>query len=359
MPRITKTENHHFALNPLLISGLGLALCLGAVPSFAQQEQPGEVSGTIDQQAPEGQPTPDRGPQYQAPQDQPQQNQEPPAQEQAGPDQGPPPNQAVPPAQLTLPAGTVIRVRTNEWLSTDRNLPGDDFSASLDQPIVVDGWVVARRGQAETGRVSMAIKAPRGGGSSQLGIELRQLTFVDGQQPEIQTQLVQNSAGGSSNGRNAAIIGTTTGVGAAIGAVAGGGSGAALGAIVGGAAGIAGAFSTRGRPTVIPPETVLSFRLQAPLTISTEKSQFAFQPVSQVDYDSRGASARPQRYAAPGAAAPPYPPPPPPPAYYGYPYYGYAYPYGFYPAPFGFGFYGGYGFGFGGRFGGRIGGFRR
>src|ERR1019366_2895607 len=112
-------------------------------------------------------------------------------QDQQGPQQqGPPPEQTMPepppqqqavPSSITLPAGTVIQVRTNEWISSDRNLPGDGFSATLDQPIVVDGWVVARRGQAETGRVSVAKKAGHGGGASQLGVQLSELTLVDGQ----------------------------------------------------------------------------------------------------------------------------------------------------------------------------------
>jgi hypothetical protein len=262
-----------------------------------------------------------------------------------------PQDQAAPPQTLTLPAGTVIRVRTNEWLSSDRNLPGDGFSAVLDQPIVVEGWVVARRGQEESGRVSMAQKAGHGNNnSSQLGVQLSELTLVDGQQLPLQTQLIQTSAG-SSNGRNAAIIGTTTGVGAVVGAAVGGGSGAAAGAIVGGAAGVIGAFSTHGRPTVIAPESVLSFRLQNPVTISTEKGQLAFQPVTQQDYDSRAPYNGPQSQRFAGSDASGYQAPPP--AYYGYPYaYGYPYPYGYYyPYPFGFGFYGG-GFGYGRGFGG-------
>ena len=263
-----------------------------------------------------------------------------------------PPDQALP-QSLTLPAGTVIRVRVNEWLSSDRNLPGDTFSAVLDQPIVVDGWVVGRRGQSETGRVSVAKKAGRVTGTSQLGVELSEVTLVDGQQLSIQTELLKSSAG-TSHGQDAAAIGTTTGVGAAIGAIADGGRGAGIGAGAGAAAGIIGVLATRGKPTIIFPETVLTFRLQTPITISTERSQSAFQTVTQQDYDSRSPSGRPQRFGTPGPAG--YPPPPP--YYYGYPY-AYAYPYGYYPAPFALGFYGGYGFGprFGGFRGGR--GFRR
>ena len=68
----------------------------------------------------------------------------------------------------------------------------------------------------------MSQKSGHGNSKSQLGVDLIGLTLVDGQQLQIQTQLVQSSTAGSSNGRNAAVIGTTTGVGAAIGAAADG-----------------------------------------------------------------------------------------------------------------------------------------
>lgn len=347
--------------NYIVISSLGLALCSFAPAVSAQQDQPGDVYAAPmqqDQQNPQDQGASSQGMQQGPPQQGLQQGPPPRGMQQGPPPQGmqPPPEQAAP-SSLTLPAGTVIRVRVNEWLSSDRNVIGDGFSAVLDQPIVVDGWVVARRGQSESGRVSQAQKAGRVSGTSKLGLELTDLTVVDGQQLPVQTQMLQSS-GGTSHGRDAATIGTTTGLGAAIGAVADGGPGAAIGAGAGAAAGILGVLTTRGKPTVIFPESVLTFRLQNPVTISTERSQNAFQPVTQADYDSRTTGNRPQRLSAPGQ--PGYGPPPPPP-YYGYPYayeapYPYPY-YGYYPyVPFSFGFYGGYGFG--GRFGGYRG-FRR
>jgi hypothetical protein len=234
-----------------------------------------------------------------------------------------------------LPAGTVIRVRVDDWISSERNVIGDTFSGSLAEPIVVGGWVVARRGQSETGRVTQVKKG--GHGSSQLGVDLPGLTLVDGQQVTLQTELYQTS-GGTSPGRDAAVVGTTTGLGALIGAIAGRGVGAAIGAGVGATAGIIGVISTPGRPAVVAPESVLSFRLQQPVTISTANGQLAFKPVSQSDYDSRSPQNRPRMNR----------PAPPPPGYYGGPYgYPYAYgpyPYGFYPAPYvGFGYYGRFG----------------
>src|SRR5437899_2970869 len=47
------------------------------------------------------------------------------------------------PAQLTIKPGTFITVRMSQGLSSDRNQEGDVFTATLAQPIVVDGVVVA------------------------------------------------------------------------------------------------------------------------------------------------------------------------------------------------------------------------
>lgn len=194
-----------------------------------------------------------------------------------------PANVPPPSTELTLPAGSWITVRVTEPLSSDHNQPGDGFSATLVQPLVADGRVIARRGQTVGGRVAEAQKAGRVKGTSRLGIELIEISLVDGQQLPVKTQLIERQ-GDTSVGRNAAAIGAGTGVGAAIGAAAGRGSGAAIGAGVGAAASTIGVLVTRGKPTVVYPEAVLTFRLEAPLTVSTERAEEAFQPVTKEDY---------------------------------------------------------------------------
>jgi len=202
------------------------------------------------------------------------------AQDQAGPpptaapqvDGQPAPDNQSLPSTLTLPVGTVISARVSDWLSSDKNRPGDSFTASLEQPLVANGWVVGRRGQFVTGRVVKAQKASRGGGESQLAVELIELATVDGQVLPVRTQLVESSAR-TPRGPQAAAVGATTGIGAAIGAIADEGEGAAIGAGIGAIAGLAGVLSTRGRPTIISPESLLSFRLEVPLAISTTQGQ--------------------------------------------------------------------------------------
>lgn len=223
------------------------------------------------------------------------------------------------PAQLTIPAGTWISVRLNEPLSSDRNRPGDVFSATLARPLVVSGYVVGRPSQTVEGRVVEAEKAGRAKGTSRLGIELTEISLVDGRQLPVRTQFIHSSAG-TSQGRDAAAIGGTTAAGAAIGAAADGGFGAGIGAIAGAAASTIGVLLTRGRATELYPEMEITFRILDPVTISTAGSEQAFQPVTDRDYQQKDLQRRPAQTRTLYA--------PPPPVYGGF----YAYP--FYPYPY-------------------------
>jgi hypothetical protein len=251
--------------------------------------------------------------------------------------QGPTPPEGPPvPGQLTLKPGTFITVRVNQVLSSDRNQQGDAFTATLDRPIVVDGFIVAQRGQTLAGRVSEAQKAGRVKGVSHLGIQLTDLTVADGQQVPIQSALVTRS-GRTSEGRDAGAIAGTTAAGAVIGTAADWGRGAAIGAGAGAAAGIIGVLLTRGQPTIIYPEQLLTFRIDAPVTIATERAPQAFRTVEPGDYNQPSGPQLQRRQAGPppagyGYAGPGYGPYYDPYPYYGYgPYYGFGYGYpGFY-----------------------------
>jgi hypothetical protein len=229
------------------------------------------------------------------------------------------------PLQLTIKSGTFVTVRINQVLDSDHSQAGDAFTATLEQPIVVDGFVVAQTGQTLQGRVSEATKAGRAKGVSHLGVQLMTLTLVDGQQAPLQSQMITRT-GPTSVGRDAGAIAGTTAVGAAAGAIGAGGTGAAIGAGAGAVVGTVGVLLTRGRPTILTPESVLTFQVQAPITVSTERAPQAFRYVSPNDYNQPG----PRLQTRPPAGYRPAGP------YYGV---GYPYPYG-YPYLYGPGFYG-------------------
>lgn len=238
------------------------------------------------------------------------------------PDPQPPaPPPAAPPAQITLKAGTYITVRMDQPLSSDKNHVGDTFSATLMRPIIADGWVVAERGQSLGGKVTEAKKAGRVAGTSRLAVQLTDIPLADGQQVSVTTTLISKQ-GPTSQGRDAAAIAGTTALGAAIGAGAAWGTGAAWGAGAGFLAATVGVLLTRGHPTIIYPESVLTFRLEQPVTISTTTAPQTFRPVQPQDYQM----AAPARMMTRG---PGYPPPPGlmPAYYYGPGYYPYYYPY--------------------------------
>jgi hypothetical protein len=251
------------------------------------------------------------------------------------PDQGPAP---VVPPRVRLQAGTFVTVRVDQMLSSDKNAPGDGFSATLTRPLVADGVVVAQVGQMVGGRVVEAQKAGRVKGVSRLGVEIDDLTLVDGQQLPVRTELT-NLRGPTSNGRDAAAVAGTTMFGAAVGGAAALGPGAAIGAGAGLIASTVGVLLTRGRPTVIYPESLLTFRLAHEVTISTERAPEAFRyvgtpvygrpPAAPGQYGPQAQYAPPARsgwnclgygWPAPPVAAAPVATPPPY-YYYPYPYY--------------------------------------
>ena len=239
------------------------------------------------------------------------------------------------PPVLNLQPGTLMNVRVNQMLSSDRNHAGDPFSATLMQPVIVNGVVVASRGQTVYGRVADAEKA-HAGKDSRLGLELTGLTLADGTQVPIHSQLVTRQGPTTPGGVEAGTVVGTTAVGAAVGGAVGWGTGAAVGAGAGAIAGLAGVMLTHNHPTVLYPETALTFQVTSPVTVSTVNAPQAFRFVGPEDYQQQ---ARPQFANRPpagayppgaGYAAPAYAPAP---YYYGpgyypgyYPYYSY-YPY--------------------------------
>jgi hypothetical protein len=240
-----------------------------------------------------------------------------------------------------------LTVRINQLLSSDKNQPGDAFSATLAKPLVVNGIVVAEPGQTLGGKVVEAKKAGRIEGVARLGVQLTDMTLVDGQQLPIQSSLI-NRSGPTSVGQDAGAIVGTTALGAAVGAAADWGRGAAIGAGAGAAVGILGVLVTRGHPSVLYPEQTLTFRIDAPFTISTEHSPQAFRYVQPGEYDRPMYGQQTMQYGYPAPAYPPVAAAPAP-YYYGYPYpyyaYGYGYPYYYSPSFFIGGFYGGYRYG--------------
>ncbi|MCL6545156.1 MAG: hypothetical protein K6T61_07995 [Bryobacteraceae bacterium] len=170
-----------------------------------------------------------------------------------------------PPQPVVLPEGTQLRVRVIPTLSTETLKGGETFEATLAEPLEIGGRVIAPRGASVTGKVVEADPGGRVRGVAHLSLQLSSLA-AGGKTVAIVTDTVTQEAR-ASKGKDAAKVGIGSGVGAAIGALAGGGKGAAIGAAAGGAAGTGVVLATRGEPAVVPSETVLSFTLKEPARI--------------------------------------------------------------------------------------------
>jgi hypothetical protein len=187
----------------------------------------------------------------------------------------PQPSSPAPQAQphtVTLSAGTNIVIRLGETLSTEHNYTGDTFRATLESPIVVDGFIIADKGSKVLGKIVNAQKPGHVQGVAELILAVTEINTTDGQRVKVETSTWDKKAPKSTD-EDAAKIAGGAALGAVIGAIAGGGKGAAIGAGVGGAAGTGAVIGTRGKTATLPIETRLTFRLANPVTITEKLNQ--------------------------------------------------------------------------------------
>lgn len=173
------------------------------------------------------------------------------------------------PAPLTVPAGTSVAVRLIDPIDSGKNAAGQTFRASLSEPLSSGGRVVIPAGSDATVVLNDAKGAGRIKGSSSVDVRLASIQYR-GETYRVDSSSVQQTGKGG-RGKNTAI---KTGIGAAagalIGGLAGGGKGAAIGSAAGGGAGFGINAFTHGNQVKIPSETVLTFTLQAPFTVTRE-----------------------------------------------------------------------------------------
>ena len=208
---------------------------------------------------------------------------------------------------VVVPSGSTLRVRINQGMNSKNTAKGATFDGVVLENVFSGNAIAIPRGTTFQGTVVEAHPAGQLNGKGELKLQLTSVTF-GGMTYPIATDFWWHQGAD----KTANTVGNTiglAGVGALIGAVAGGGVGAAVGAGVGGVAGL-GVSSVSGRgEAALPSEAIVTFHLTQPADVTT---------VSQAELNRLGAGV-PQvqrRY--------PYPPPPPP---YPYPYYGPAYYY--------------------------------
>ena len=173
---------------------------------------------------------------------------------------------AASPQAIVIPAGTRIRVRLGQTLSTKENQTGDSFSGVVVDPVRVNGQTVIRAGARARGVVTDARSLGRFKGQAVLAIRLDDVS-ADGRTYRVSTSHVERVEQGKGK-RSAIMTGGGAGLGAIIGGLAGGGKGALIGGLLGGGGGAAGSAFTGNKDLVIPAESILTFDLERSLTVN-------------------------------------------------------------------------------------------
>ena len=156
-----------------------------------------------------------------------------------------------------IPSGATIKVRTVDRLTSAEARIGDNFHATLEEPIMVNDKELYPRGADVTGRVVDVHQSGRLSEPGELDLVLNTVSS-GGKTSSLRVEpLVMKGEGHGKS--NATKIGGGAALGAIIGAIAGGGKGAAVGTVAGGAAGTGAAAATGKREIDIPSETVLTF----------------------------------------------------------------------------------------------------
>ena len=259
----------------------------GQQPQYGQQAPPPQYGQNAPQYGQQGPP-----PQYGQQAPPPQYGQNGPQYGQAGPPPGygqapPPPGygqpyppqygqQQAPPrpayrfatAPVTIPAGTLIQLRTTEPVASKRAKGGEPVQFTVIQDVTFGGVLAIPRGATVHGVIAEVSQPDSGSvkGSSELALQLISLD-LGGQTYPLQSDLFRVKGPGKGARTAESGIGGAL-IGALIGGAAGGGSGAAIGAVAGGGIGTAASAAAPAAGAWIPAEALVTFHLAEPITVN-------------------------------------------------------------------------------------------
>jgi hypothetical protein len=169
--------------------------------------------------------------------------------------------------QVTVPSGTVLRLRLTHGFGSDSRLEAP-VSATLVNPIVVDGRTVLRQGSVASGYVAEAVRPGRVKGRGRVAVRFTRISPVGVEEHYNMQTRSWVAVAPATKKKDALTIGAPAAGGAVVGGIVGGKKGAGIGALAGGGAGTAVVLSTRGKDVHVGPGTTLAIRLAAPLTVA-------------------------------------------------------------------------------------------
>jgi hypothetical protein len=178
-----------------------------------------------------------------------------------------------PSGPVTIPPGTLLRLRTNEPIGSKRAKDGQPVEFTVIRTVAVGGMRAIPRGATVHGVVTEVKQAGALAGKPVLALTLTSLEMGGQSYPLSTDQFKVRGPGKGDRSANNMIGGTM--MGTIIGCIAGRGIGCAIGAGAGLAAGTAASAGTPGPGVWIPAEALVEFHLNAPLTVNPVSAQEA------------------------------------------------------------------------------------
>jgi len=181
---------------------------------------------------------------------------------------------------ISLPAGTTLKVKLDSTLATYSSKTGDPFSGRVTEAVLLDGKTVIPIGATVQGRVTQVSEPRRVSGKPTLGIFPETLVMPNGDRFMLNASLVDTSVrngtdvndegqfkGKGHDGKDLAEIGMGTGGGMLIGGLAGGGKGLVIGGAIGATATVAHWLGKKNSAS-LPAGTELVMELSRPLEMA-------------------------------------------------------------------------------------------
>jgi hypothetical protein len=170
-------------------------------------------------------------------------------------------------ARVTIPAGTVLPIVLDSYVSSDTSRLEDPVRAHVRRDVVVRGLTVIPAGSTLVGHVTSVERSGRVKGRARIGFRFDRVSIRDvNENVAIETSAVVRQAPATKR-QDAAKIGIPAAGGAIVGAIAGGKKGAAIGAAAGGGAGTGVVLATRGREVRLGRGAAFTVRLLQPITV--------------------------------------------------------------------------------------------
>jgi hypothetical protein len=169
--------------------------------------------------------------------------------------------------EVTLPAGTVLRVRVSRGFGSDVSNVEDPVQGTLAGPVLVGGNEALPTGSTLAGYVSTAVRPGRVKGRARVSVRFTELRLGNGGERYAIRTRPWVAVAPATKKKDALTIGAPAAGGAIVGGILGGKKGAGIGALAGGGGGTAVVLATRGKDVRVGRGATLAVRLSTPLTV--------------------------------------------------------------------------------------------